>query len=131
MAGGNIQPGTSAPEQMPPTYGQQMPPMYQQPYVQPSAPMDIAGMMRKTFLIVIIAIGALFLFIGRLLGIYASNVDGFRIAFIMATLGGFTIAVPSMMWALGSKRTTDMQNLGLLLLAALVFVAMASWPFTI
>jgi len=108
-----------------------MPPMYQQPYVQPSAPMDIAGMMRKTFLIVIIAIGALFLFIGRLLGIYASNVDGFRIAFIMATLGGFTIAVPSMMWALGSKRTTDMQNLGLLLLAALVFVAMASWPFTI
>ena len=129
MAGGNIQPGTGAPEQMPPTYGQQMPPAYGQQYTPQSAPMDIAAMLRKTFLIIIIGIGALFLFIGRLLGIYATNIDGFRIAYIMSTLGGFAIALPAIMWALGSKRTTDMQNLGLLLVAGLVFVAMATWPF--
>jgi len=124
MAGGNIQPGTSAPEQMPPTYGQQMPPMYQQPYAQQSAPMDIAGMLRKTFLIIIVGIGALFLFIGRLLGVFATDSNGRNIAIVMSTLGGFAIAVPAVMWALGSKRTTDMQNLGLLIVAALMFVAM-------
>lgn len=101
-----------------------MPPMYQQPYAQQSAPMDIAGMLRKTFLIIIVGIGALFLFIGRLLGVFATDSNGRNIAIVMSTLGGFAIAVPAVMWALGSKRTTDMQNLGLLIVAALMFVAM-------
>jgi uncharacterized membrane protein YhaH (DUF805 family) len=101
-----------------------MPQTYQQQYAAPSAPLDIAGMMRKTFLIIILAIGALFLFIGRLLAVFATDSGGHNAAMVMSTLGGFAIAFPAATWALGSKRTTDMQNLGLLILAGLMLVAM-------
>jgi len=105
---------------MPQTYGQQ-PPMYQQPYAQQSTPMDFSAIMRKTFLIIAIGIGALFLFIARLM---VGFVTDYRIINVISTLGGFMIAVPAVVWALGSKRTTDNQNLGLLILAGLIFLAM-------
>lgn len=127
MAGGNIQPGTSAPEQTQPTYGPQMQPMYQQPYMPPRVPADYGAMMKKTFLIILLGIGALLMFVGRLVGIYAGDLNILKLGHALWTFGGFMIAVPSFMWALGSKRTTDMQNLGLLLLAAIVVAAMTSW----
>jgi len=86
--------------------------------------MDIAALLRKTFLIIIVAIGALFLFIGRLFGVFFVDTNGQNAGHAMSIFGGFMIAVPAVIWALGSKRTTDMQNLGLLIIAALMFVAM-------
>ncbi len=120
MAGGNLEPGTSAPAQMPPTYGPQPAPMYAQPYGPPAAPVNLDQILRKTFLIIIVLIGALLMFIGKLLGVYAGDPNALNTSQTVSTLGAFMVAGPAIVWALGSKRTTDSQNLGLLILAALL-----------
>ncbi len=120
MAGGNLEPGTSAPAQAQPTYGPQPAPMYGQPYGPPAAPINLDQILRKTFLIIIVLIGALLMFIGKLLGVYAIDAGGLNNSGLVSTLGAFMIAGPAIAWALGSKRTTDSQNLGLLILAALL-----------
>jgi hypothetical protein len=126
MAGGNIQPGTGAPEQMPPTYGQQMPPTYGQQYMPPAQPTDFGEMMRKTFLIFIVLIGAILMFVGRAVLIFAGgSIDNIRIGQLLWAFGAFGIAGPAAIWGIGSKRLTDMQKLGVLILAALLFASMA------
>jgi uncharacterized membrane protein YhaH (DUF805 family) len=127
MAGGNVQPGTSAPEQMPQTYGQQMPQAYGQQYMPPAQPTDFGEMMRKTFLVFIVLIGAILMFVGRAVSIFAgSNVDNMRIGQLLWTFGVFGIAGPAAIWGIGSKRLTDMQKFGVLILAALLFASTAT-----
>ena len=93
---------------------------YAQPqYGPPKQPTDFGQMLRKIFLILIMLVGALLLFVGRILQIFQTGLNGFEDpALLLLTIGALMIAVPAIVWALGSKRTSDMQNVGLLVLAA-------------
>ena len=93
---------------------------YAQPqYGPPRQTTDIGQVLRKMFLIIMILVGALLLLVARILLIYQSaDIDFVRAGNLLKTLGAFIIAIPSLVWALGSKRTSDMQNVGLLILAA-------------
>ena len=120
MASGNVGPGTGAPAQQP--YQPQMMPMYGQPYVQPKPAMDIAEMLKKRILLVLVLVGALLLLIGKVVTIYATDANTVDHSNLLRTLGAFVIAASSVVWALGSKRTSDWQNLGLLILAAMLMM---------
>lgn len=97
-----------------------MPP-YAQQYGPPKQPMDIGEILKKRFLIVLVLIGALLLFVARIILIYQQTDRDIRnAAYLVQTLGAFMIAGPAVVWAIGSKRTTDMQNVGLLVLAAIL-----------
>jgi len=80
-------------------------------------------MLKKRILIILILVGALILLIARVINLYSTDYDVDRAATLISTLAAFMIAASAVVWALGSKRTTEWQNLGLLILAALLFMA--------
>ncbi len=109
----------------PPPSGQPYPPPYQGPVYYP--PMNLEGFLTKRNLWVLNAVGLLGIFIGFLIYLSGTRDTNFRaFAAFMAFAGGLLGIVSSLAGALGSKRTTDMQNLGLLIWAGflLSFVAM-------
>jgi len=82
-------------------------------------------MLRKMILIILFLTGSLLMLIARIVLIYKSGeTDWVRAGSLLRALGALTFAVPAVVWALGSKRTTDMQNLGLLVLAAFLIAYM-------
>ncbi len=103
-----------------------MPMGYAQPqYGPPKQAMDIGQMLRKMFLIIMVLVGALFLLIARILLTYQSTeIDLVRAGTLLQALGALIMAIPAVVWALGSKRTTDMQNFGLLVFAAILIAYM-------
>jgi len=81
-------------------------------------PMNIEGLLRKLVLVMLILVGVLLMFIGRIIELYATaNV---REGILIATLGAFMVAAVALVWAIASKRTTNYQNLGLFILAAML-----------
>lgn len=80
-------------------------------------------MLKKRILIILILVGALIILIARIVNLYSTDIDVDRAGSLLAMLGGFMIAASAVVWALGSKRTTDWQNVGLLILAALLIMA--------
>jgi hypothetical protein len=84
----------------------------------------IEGYLTKRNTFVLNALGLLGIYVGALLGLVApasdSTTRGFA-SFLVLT-GGMLAAFASLMAGLGSKRTTDIQNLGLLLWAGLVLL---------
>ncbi len=122
MAGGNVQQGAQVQEQPQQGYGTQPQQMYQQAYPQQRAPTDFGEMLRKRILVILILVGVVIILIAKIIGLYAVTTDTARAAELIATVGAFMIAGCAVTWALGSKRTTDWHNLGLLLLAAWLLV---------
>ncbi len=123
MASGTGDPGTGVPQQQQPYQPQMQQQMYPQQYVQQKPPTDIADMLKKRILIILILVGALIILVARVVNLYSTDIDVDRAGNLLAMLGGFMIAASAVVWALGSKRTTDWQNVGLLILAALLIMA--------
>lgn len=83
--------------------------------------MNIEGLLRRLILLVLFFMGGLLMFIGKIIALYATlNV---REGALLVTFGAFTIAAASLVWAIASKRTTDYQNLGLLIMAGILLAA--------
>lgn len=81
-------------------------------------PMNIEGLLRKLVLLILILVGLLLMFVGRIIELYATQ--NVREGVLILTFGVFTIATAALVWAIASKRTTDFQNLGLFVLAAVL-----------
>jgi hypothetical protein len=83
---------------------------------------DVGEVLGKRVLALFISIGVLILWIGLILAALGDRtVGGFgRILGFTGALFAFVVALAG---ALGSKRTSDFQNLGLLIIAAALIVA--------
>ena len=79
---------------------------------------NIEGLLRKLVLVMLILVGVLLMFVGKIVGLYATQ--NTREASLIVTFGAFIIATAALVWAIASKRTTDNQNLGLFILAAIL-----------
>ena len=115
-----------------PTYPQQQFQQYpQQAYYAPQqAPMDLGSIIGKALIFVIIGAGALLILIGKLIGIYTTDPDIRQLSLAIITFGAFVVATIAVLGGLLSKKTSDLQNLGLLMLGALVLVAYGAFlPF--
>jgi len=87
-------------------------------YGPPVAGPSMDAALTKTVLFIFLLVAALLIVIGHLLSSLLSEPDPRKVGIVLSQIGGlmaFTIAVAG---ALGSKRTSDWQNLGLLVLAA-------------
>jgi len=99
--------------------GQPYPPPYGGPVYYP--PMNVEGMLTKMRLWVANAVALALIYLGLLIfltGTRDANVLGF--ARFLAVSGGMFGALASVSGALGSKKTTDLQNLGLFIWAGLL-----------
>lgn len=121
-------PGTPPPAYQPPPY--QPPPYAGTPYY--GAPMGLEGLLTKRMIWVLNVVGILGIFVGFLVDL-SRPTDYTAIAFarVVAFGGGLVAVVASLAGALASRRTTDSQNLGLLIWAGLLLLFTASFAFTI
>ncbi len=105
---------------------QPMPPPYPGQY----SPMSMEGMLTRRNVFALNAIGLLAIWVGALIAIGSGDINARGLARILAISGGVLGALGSTASALGSKRTSDMQNLGLLIWAGLllaVSVTILAW----
>jgi hypothetical protein len=94
------------------------PPGYSGTYYQ----RPIEGYLTPRNVFALNALGLVAIWIAILVRIAAGDPNTRNFAFFLVITGGIFAAFGSVMGALGSKRTTDMQNLGLLVWAGLVLV---------
>ncbi len=97
--------------------GQSMPPPYPG---QAYYPMSMEGMLTRRNVFALNAIGLLAVWLGALFAIASMDVNVRGLAAFLAISGGVLGAVSSLAGALGSKRTSDLQNVGLLVWAGLL-----------
>ena len=105
---------------------QPMPPPYPGQYY----PMSMEGMLTRRNVFALNAIGLITIWIGALIAIGSGDINARGLARILAISGGVLGSMASTAGALGSKRTSDMQNLGLLIWAGLllaVSVTILAW----
>ncbi len=95
---------------------QPMPPPYPGQYY----PMSMEGMITRRNVFAINAIGLLAIWIGALIAIWSGDINARGLARFLVISGGVLGTLASTAGALGSKRTSDMQNLGLLIWAGLL-----------
>ena len=93
----------------PPPYGG---PMY---YPQP-----IEGMLTRRNVFALNALGLIAIYLAILFRLASSDLNVRGLAHFLAISGGMLGALASLAGGLGSKRTSDMQNLGLLVWAGLL-----------
>jgi len=93
----------------PPTYGG---PMY---YPQP-----IEGMLTRRNLFALNALGLIGIYLGILFRLATSDLNVRWLAHFLVISGGMLGALASLAGGLGSKRTSDLQNIGLLVWAGLL-----------
>ena len=106
---------------VPPPSGPMPPP---QPYPgMYYAPMAIETFLTRRNVFVMIAFGVLFMWIGFLIALVTSDPGARAIAQFLVLSAGFFASLSSIAGALGSKRATDMQSLGLLILAGFFLTA--------
>jgi len=99
------------------------PPPYQGPVYYP--PVNVEGLLKKRMILGMNGIGLLLIFVGFLFAL--SGLGGaYTFAKFLIGTGGLVGAFGSVAGALGSKRTTDMQNLGLFIWAGLL-LAFSAW----
>jgi len=82
--------------------------------------MSMEGMLTRRNVFALNAIGLLAIWVGALIAIGSGDINARGLARILAISGGVLGALGSTASALGSKRTSDMQNLGLLIWAGLL-----------
>lgn len=97
--------------------GQPYGPPYAGPVYYP--PMNLENLLTKRIIWAANALGILLVYFAVLLQLASGDVNVVGFANFLAVTGGLIAALASVTGALGSKRTTDLQNLGLLLWAAL------------
>ncbi len=105
---------------------QPMPPPYPGQYY----PMSMEGMITRRNVFALNAIGLIAIWIAALIANGTGDINALGLARILAISGGVLGALGSTAGALGSKRTSDMQNLGLLIWAGLllaVSVTILAW----
>lgn len=107
--------------------GQPMPPPYpgQAYYPQP-----LEGMLTRRNVFGVNAIALVAIWFGVIFTLASKDVNVLGLARFLAISGGTLGAVASLAGALGSKRTTDMQNLGLLVWAGFLLtfaVTVLAW----
>ena len=105
----------------PPPSGQQYPPPGYPPGPVYYPPMNIENMLTKRMIWAVNAGGLALLYMGFLVWLTGTR-DAGALGFSrwLVFTGGFLGAVASVTGALGSKKTTDMQNVGLLIWAGLL-----------
>ena len=100
--------------------GQPMQPQY------PGAmyyPQMMEGMITRRNVFAANGLGLLAMYFGALLALASQDLNVLGLAHFLVLSGGFFAAFGSVAGALGSKKTTDMQNLGLMVWAGLVLFA--------
>ena len=93
---------------------QPMPPQYPGGMYYPQ---QISGMLTRRNVFAVNALGLLGIYLGLLLRLASADLNVRGLAHFLVISGGMLGAVVSLAGALGSKRTSDMQNLGLLVWA--------------
>ena len=93
---------------------QPMPPQYPGGMYYPQ---QIEGMLTRRNVFAVNALGLLGIYLGLLLRLSSADLNVRGLAHFLVISGGMLGAVASLAGALGSKRTSDMQNLGLLVWA--------------
>ena len=97
------------PEPPPPTYG--APPYYSPP---------VESMLTRRNVFALNALGLLGIWAGILIRLGANDANGRGIGHFLVISGGILGALASLAGGLGSKRTSDLQNVGLLVWAGLL-----------
>ncbi len=82
--------------------------------------MSMEGMLTRRNVFALNAIGLLAIWIGALIANGSGDINARGLARLLVISGGVLGALASTAGALGSKRTSDMQNLGLLIWAGVV-----------
>ena len=96
---------------------QSMPPQYPgAPYYQ----MGTENLLKKRYVLAVNAVALLALWLAGLIVILSGDLNARGFARFLTISGGLVGAFGSVAGALGSKRTSDMQNLGLLVWAGLL-----------
>jgi hypothetical protein len=86
----------------------------------PSYPPQVEAMLTRRIVFGLNAIGLLGIWAGLLIRVGANDVNGRGIGHFLVISGGILAALVSLAGGLGSKRTTDLQNVGLLVWAGLL-----------
>jgi len=106
---------------------QSMPPQYPgAPYYQ----MGTENLLKKRYVLAVNAVALLALWFAAIIAIVSNDLNARGFARFLAISGGVVGAFGSVAGALGSKRTSDMQNLGLLVWAGLLLsftVTVLAW----
>jgi hypothetical protein len=85
-------------------------------------PRPIEGYLTHRNVFALNALGLAAIYLGELVRLAGSDTSARGFAHFLVLTGGMLAAFGSVMGALGSKRTTDMQNLGLLIWAGLLLL---------
>ena len=93
---------------------QPMPPQYPGGMYYPP---QLEGMLTRRNVFAVNALGLLGIYLGILFALASTDINVRGLAHFLVISGGLLGAIASLAGALGSKRTTDMQNLGLLVWA--------------
>jgi len=96
---------------------QSMPPQYPG---APYYPMATENLLQKRYVLALNAVALLALWLAAMIAILSTDLNARGFARFLAISGGVVGAFGSIAGALGSKQTSDMQNLGLLVWAGLL-----------
>jgi hypothetical protein len=86
----------------------------------PYYPMATENLLKKRYVIALNALGLLAIWLALIIVIWTNDLNARGFARFLTISGGLIAAFGSLAAALGSKRTSDMQNLGLLVWAGLL-----------
>ena len=106
---------------------QSMPPQYPGAPFYPMAPENL---LKKRYVLALNAVALLAIWLATMIVILSSDLNARGFARFLTISGGLVGAFGSIAGALGSKRTTDMQNLGLFVWAGLLLsftVTVLAW----
>src|SRR6266849_3255734 len=96
----------------------------------PYYPMATENLLKKRYVIALNALGLLAIWLAVIIVIWTNDLNARGFARFLTISGGLIAAFGSLAAALGSKRTSDMQNLGLLVWAGLLLsftVTVLAW----
>lgn len=86
----------------------------------PYYPMSPETLLKKRYVLALNALGLLAIWLAVIIAIWTNDLNARGFARFLTISGGLIAAFGSIAAALGSKRTSDMQNLGLLVWAGLL-----------
>jgi len=86
----------------------------------PYYPLATENLLKKRYVLALNAVALLAIWLAAMIAILSSDLNARGFARFLTISGGLVGAFGSLVGALGSKRTTDMQNLGLLVWAGLL-----------
>jgi hypothetical protein len=86
-------------------------------------PQSMEGMLTRRNVFAVNGVGLFGMYLGALLALASRDLNVLGLAHFLVLSGGFLAAFGSLMGALGSTKTTDLQNVGLMVWAGLVLLA--------